>query len=103
MGDLLMPKDQEDLDQRELLTLEENKIPKMERLSIKLHIFKDLLPKKELEERFLTEETELTPGKPTKRLMSLMRSSSLNILKKRKLPRKLLSQLQNQHQLKPLQ
>merc|ERR1711935_941745 len=64
---------------------------------------KDLSPRRELEERFSTEETELTPGKPTKRLTSLTRNSSPNILRRRKLPRKPPSQLQKLPQLKPLQ
>merc|ERR1740133_794490 len=64
---------------------------------------KDLSPRRELEERSSTEETELTPGKPTKRLTSLTRNSSPNILRRRKLPRKPPSQLQKLPQLKPLQ
>lgn len=120
LKDLPMPRDQEDLDQREPLTLEkllslerpmmsestlsEDKLERrMERLSTKPQMFKDSSPRRELEERFSTEETELTPGKPTKRLTSLMRNSSLNILRKRKPPRKPLSQLQQLPQLKPLQ
>merc|ERR1712127_571112 len=64
---------------------------------------KDLSPRRELEERSSTEETELTPGMPTKRLTSLTRNSSPNILRRRKLPRKPPSQLQKLPQLKPLQ
>jgi len=107
----LTPRDQEDLDQREPLTLEklsflerptmsENTLledrleRRMEKLSTKPPTSKDSSPRRELEERLSTRETELMPGNQTKKLTSLTRSSSLNILRKRKLPRKPLSQLQ---------
>merc|ERR1712166_1523486 len=130
MGDSPTPKDQEDLDQRELPILEklsslerpmmsestllEDRLErKMERLSIKLPISKDSSPKRELEERSSTRDLELTPGNKTKRLTSNTRNSSPNILRTRKLPRKPPNQLQSQklpqpkllqlkpHQLKP--
>ena len=123
LKDLPTPKDQEDLDQRELLTLEklsflekpmmsestlleDRSEKRMVRLSTKPPISKDSSPKRELEERSSTREPELTHGKPTKRLTSLTRNSSQNISRRRKLPRKPPSQLQSQQklpQLKPLQ
>ncbi len=52
--------------------------------------------KRELEERSSTRTPESTPGKPTRKLTSLTRNSSPNISRRRKLPRKPLSQLQSQ-------
>merc|ERR1712166_295496 len=78
--------------------LEDKSEKRMVRLSTKPPISKDSSSRR---------DPELTHGKPTKRLTSLTRNSSPNISRKRKLPRKPLSQLQSQlklpPQLKPLQ
>ena len=113
LKDSPMPKDQEDSDQRELLTLEKlssSERPMMsestlledqekpERVTVKFSTkpptSKDSSPKRELEERSSTREPESTLGKPTRRLTSPTRNSSPNISRRRKLPRKPPSQLQ---------
>merc|ERR1712159_395602 len=108
--DSLTKKDQEDSDQRELPTsdllsclertmmsestlLEERSLEET-RLSIKPHLSKDLLLTRELEERSSTRDQELMPGRKTRKPTSLTKSSSLSTLRKRRPPRKLLSQLQ---------
>jgi len=57
---------------------------------------KDLLLRRESEERFLTRDQELMLGRNLRKLTLLMKSSSLNISKKRRQPRKPLIQLQPQ-------
>merc|ERR1712205_266546 len=68
-------------------------------MGTKLLTSKDSSPKRESEERSSPREAELTPGNPPKKLTSPTRSSSPNILRRRKLPRKPLNQLQSQSKL----
>ena len=116
--DLPIKKDQEDSDQREPLTLEElsfleNKtmlestlLPEttielpanteLKRLSTNHQRSKDSLLRRELEERSSTRDLELMLGRRARKLTSLMKSSSPNILRKRRLPKRLLIQPQLQ-------
>jgi len=57
---------------------------------------KDLLLRRELEERSSTREVELMLGRRARKLTSLMKSSFPNILRKRRLPKRLLIQPQLQ-------
>ena len=115
-----MLKDQEDSDQREHLTLDplsfserlmmlestlslETIIEKPASTEKKKHSTnhqrsKDLLLRRELEERFSTRDLELMLGRRTRKLTLLMKSFSPNILRKRKLLRRLPTQLQLQNQ-----
>jgi hypothetical protein len=116
--DLPIAKNQEDSDQREPLTLEklsfsenktmlestlspENSIEPQANTELKKHSTnhqrsKDLLLRRELEERSSTREVELMLGRRARKLTSLMKSSSPNILRKRRLPKRLLIQPQLQ-------
>merc|ERR1711966_457402 len=104
MGDSPMPKDQEDLVQREPTTsdtlscserrmmlestLSEEKSKEVTRPSTKLQASKDSSPRRESEERLSTrEERSRTPSSSSK-TTSLMRSSSPSTLRRRRLPRK---------------
>jgi len=68
----------------------------LKRLSTNLQRSKDSLLKRELEERSSTREVELMLGRRARKLTSLMKNSSPNILRKRRLPKRLLIQPQLQ-------
>jgi hypothetical protein len=72
-----------------LNTLLEEPSPKVKRLSIKPQRSKDLLLKRESEERQSTSNPRRTTLRLEEKLMSLMKNSSLNILRLSKLLRRL--------------
>lgn len=117
--DLLMLRDQEDSGQKEPVTsdkhslwenktmlesmLSEENLKKEIRLSTKPQRSKDLLLKRESEERFLLKHWKNQPGNQARKLIKLMKNFFPNIWKKRKLKKHLLKpQLHQLLQLKLL-
>merc|ERR1719183_200029 len=66
-------------------TLSEEKSKEETRLTTNPHLFKDSLPRRDLEERLSTRETRRLTGTSLRLLRCPMRSFSLNTLRKRKL------------------
>merc|ERR1712153_282357 len=102
LKDLPITREQEDLVQRELTTLDnlssserrtmsestllEEKSREVTRLSIKPQRFKDSSPRRESEERSSTRELRSTTGKHPRKTTSPTRNSSPSTSRKRRLP-----------------